>query len=91
MALPRPPVAATRPLRRLAAEEADAAWQAGEDHIARAFELVSATVALDATPAPPRHGRDVLKGRAAIRDEAIRFARTGLSARAVARLVEQRA
>jgi hypothetical protein len=71
----------------LARDEAEAASRSGEDHIAGAFRIVVATIEADRAIAPPVNGRDVLKGRAEVRERAIALAAEGLSSRAVAAAV----
>lgn len=73
----------------VARSEATRAEWAGELHIAAAFTLVVATIEADRALDPPRHGRDVLKGRQAAHDRAIQLARAGLTSRAVARAVDE--
>ena len=73
----------------VARAEADAADSAGEDYVAAAFRIVVATLEAGRLPDPVRHGRETLKGRAAVREHAVELGRRGLSSRAVALAVGQ--
>ena len=89
MALPAWQLRDSRSLMRtrwlqLALEEARAAADADEPHVARAFEVVALTLRTDHVALPPKNGREVLKGRRELREEAIRLGRSGLNFREVA-------